>query len=852
MYCSRVRFLSFALTLTCSLFAQQPDRPARAVTDPGVVTTRQATTPAGVSSIFDGRILGITFGETSDDLWVLHARAAYRLDWRKNSVLLTAATGRGPGMQGLAWDAGRRRALAITADPDGRTPARLLDLTNAKPDTVAETPGASYMAGALAVQGGLAAAALTHANKLAVFDLRSGKLRGLAAVGIAPFGVALSKDGTVAWVSNWGGREAGKGEKTAPTGTRPNADQVVVNAEGIASTGTVSRVDLATLKVTHTLATGLHPSALAWDESRGRLYVANGNSDSLTVIDTQGVRVTATWPVQPFAQTLPAIAPTALAVSPSGADLYVACGGINAVAVLSAASGEMRGLIPTAWYPNALALSADGQYLAVSNLLGAGSGWRDEKHKRYVHANRGSVQVLPVPNAPQLASYTSAVGENNHLRLWKEVVPAPARRDKVQPLPVPERAGDPSLIETVVFIIKENRTYDQVLGDLSQGNGDPSLVMFGPDVTPNQHRLAEQFVLLDNFYATGGNSADGHQWLTQANEVDYCLWPGYQGRSYPFDGTDPLAYSRSGFIWDAARKAGRTVSVFGEYAGSYRATMSQRVPLLERWRKGESFNNDFKTVAPIEALNQFLAANYPSYTTAIPDVVRAKIFLEHFRRWEAAGKMPNLVMVQLPSNHTAGTNPGASTPKAMVADNDLATGQIVEALTRSAFWKKMAIFIVEDDAQNGVDHVDGHRTVALAVSPYTRRGHVDSTFYSHPSMLKTIELMLGLPSLSLFDLIATDMRASFTTTADYTPYEAVTPAQDLFEINPPAKALKGEARRGAQQSARMNWAQPDAAPSDRLNRILWHHIKGWNTPYPGVRKSILSPLAVDIDDDDRE
>jgi hypothetical protein len=459
--------------------------------------------------------------------------------------------------------------------------------------------------------------------------------------------------------------------------------------------------------------------------------------------------------------------------------------------------------------------------------------------------------VLPAPDSPQLASYTSAVGENNHMRLWKESVPTLPARANAKPLPVPERAGEPSLIEHVVFIIKENRTYDQVLGDLPQGNGDASLVMFGPAVTPNQHRLAEQFVLLDNFYATGGNSADGHQWLTQANEVDYCLWPGYQGRSYPYDGIDPLAYSRSGFLWDAARKAGRSVMVFGEYAGSYRTPIAQRLPFLERWRKGESLLSEFNTVAPIAPLNKMLAANYPSYTTAIPDVVRAQIFLKHFRGWQQTGKMPNLVMLQLPSNHTAGTNPGVSTPKAMVADNDLALGQIIEALTHSPFWKKMAIFIVEDDAQNGVDHVDGHRTVALAVSPYTRRGHVEYTIYAHQSMLKTIELMLGLPSLTLFDLIATDMRASFTTAPDFTPYEKEIPQQDLFEVNPPAKVLKGEARRAAQQSARMNWAEPDAAPSDRLNRILWHVVKGWSTPYPVVRRSVLSPLAVETDDEDR-
>jgi hypothetical protein len=222
------------------------------------------------------------------------------------------------------------------------------------------------------------------------------------------------------------------------------------------------------------------------------------------------------------------------------------------------------------------------------------------------------------------------------------------------------------------------------------------------------------------------------------------------------------------------------------------------------------------------------------------------------KRFESEGKLPNLMLVQMPSNHTFGTTPGVSTPKAMVADNDLAVGQIVEALSHSRFWPKMAIFIVEDDAQNGVDHVDGHRTTAFLASPYARRGHIDSTFYSHQSMLKSIELILGLPTMSLFDLIANDMRNSFTDEADLTPYKAVRSKQDLFELNPPAAALSGPARSGALASAKMKWSVPDAAPTERLNRILWGTIKGWATPYPGAQRSVFSPLAVDVEDEERE
>jgi hypothetical protein len=377
--------------------------------------------------------------------------------------------------------------------------------------------------------------------------------------------------------------------------------------------------------------------------------------------------------------------------------------------------------------------------------------------------------------------------------------------------------------------------------------------MFGRDVTPNQHKLAEDFVLLDNLYATGGNSADGHQWLTQSNEVGYALWPGYQGRSYPFDGSDPMAYSSGGFLWDYALAKNKTVRIYGEYAGRMREPATgQRAELLEEWKSGADFSTRWSITAPIDPVNKILAKQYPSYTNAIPDVARAQIFLKEFAQFQKDNKFPNLVLIQLPSDHTFGASPGASSPRAMVADNDLAVGQIVEALTKSQFWPKMAIFIVEDDAQNGVDHVDGHRTTAYVVSPYTKRKHVDSTFYSFQSINKSIELILGLPTMSLFDLIATDMRSSFTDTPDLSPFTALPATYDLFERNPETSALKGPAKAAAIASAKMNWSIPDAVPTEKSNRILWGLLKGWNTPYPTVKQAVFSPLSLETDDEERE
>ncbi|MSV30066.1 MAG: phosphoesterase [Bryobacterales bacterium] len=835
--------LLLPLLANALLSAQTPDRPVRSVTDPGVVTTRQSIAPAGVPAIFQGKVYGLSFGSSASDLWVLGATHVYHVDWRENRAIHSVPHGGTPGLLGIAF----AQSPLVAAVPRGGK-AGLFQFIDGALKPLVTGLGANN-AGGVAAGGGIALVPLIFENKAAVIDVEKGKLLGMVETGIAPFAAAVNAAGTIGYVSNWGGRRPRPKDLTAPAGVGKDADQVVVDARGIASTGSVTRIDLKALRTTHTIAVGLHPNGLAWDEARRRLYTANNNQDSVTVIDTQSNTVLRTIKIQPFQREVTGVAPTAVAVSKDGARLFVTCGGINAVAVLDPALGRLEGLIPTGWYPNAIAVSPDGKQLAVGSMLGAGSGWRDEPKKRFVHAYRGSVNVVEIPSPSQLASYTTAVSENNHLPLaGTPVKPAVAAGGA---LAVPVRAGDPSLIEHVVYVVKENRTYDQLFGDLAKGNGEPDFVLFGESVTPNQRKLARDFVLLDNFYATGGNSADGHQWVTQANEVAYTLWPGYQGRSYPFDGTDPIGIARGGTIWDAAVKLGKTVRIYGEYAGRLSLPVAQRLGFLRRWRDGEDFSKIFNTTAPIASMNKYLARNFPAYATSVPDVVRAQIFLKDLKGWEAEGKMPNMTVVQLPSDHTFGASPGVSSAKAMVADNDLAVGLVVEALTKSKFWPKMAIYIVEDDAQNGVDHVDGHRTVALAVSPYIKRGHVDSTFYSHQSMLKTMELQLGLPTLSLFDLIAHDMRASFSAAPDLTPYSHVTPEQDLFELNPPASALRGPARKAALASAKMRWDVPDAAPSGALNKILWHSVKGWRTPYPAPRNAVFSPYSLDVDDDDR-
>jgi YVTN family beta-propeller protein len=826
-------------------------------------------TPAGVQSVFAARVTGVRFGKRPGELWVAANWAVYRLDWRDNAMLASARLEDRAGVQGVALDPVTGRAIVSavkqTAAYDSTGAARFTWRLGA------------HMAGGVAVAARpnaagrrVAVVPLPANGSLAVIDADSGTLVRMIPLGVLPVAAAISADGSTAWVSNLGGQKTSPRSRAARQCCDAFAELVRVDARGIAEAGDVSEVDLVSGRVRTIITAGRHPTGLAWDERNARLYVANGNSDTISVISTRLRARLQSIPVAPFREHKIGYAPTDVEVSPDGATLYVTLGGLNAVGVYALPGGQFRGLIPTGWYPSSIDVSADGKTLAVGALFGVGSGTgrTSGMEGKYVHAYRGAVNVIAVPSDAELDAYTVSVARNNRLTLGP-LARAPEARRQVVPRAVPERPGEPSLIEHVVYIIRENRTYDQVFGDMGRGASDSALVQYGRDVTPNAHALADQFVLLDHFFASGGNSADGHNWLTQANETEYPMWPLYEGRSYPSEGVDPLAYSSGGFLWEAAQQRGKTVRVFGEYAPAPRSdSAAVRAALLAQFRDSQPrppgffrpyLAQRYNTRSDIPSLDRVLVREYPGWTQEIPDVVKADVFLAHVREWEAAGKMPNLVMVILPSDHTQGTSPDWCTPKACVADNDLALGLMVQGLSHSAFWKKMAILIVEDDAQNGVDHIDGHRTVALVASPYAKRGALDQTFYAQPSMVKTIELMLGLPALSIFDLVATDMRASFIgpdESPDFTPFDALIPAQSLYEVNQRVGSITGphaeERRRAALASARMKFNAPDAAPSDRLNRILWHDARGWDTPFPGVRRSLFFPMAVDIADDERE
>ncbi|MBI4662872.1 MAG: bifunctional YncE family protein/alkaline phosphatase family protein [Verrucomicrobia bacterium] len=689
---------------------------------------------------------------------------------------------------------------------------------------------------------------LSRNNALGVVDLESTKLLNQIQVGVAPFDVVLKSDGKTAYVSNWGGRHPKTGEKTA----KSSGTDTLVDDRGVAASGTVSVIDLEKGAEVTQITTGLHPSDLELSADQRALYVANANSDSVSVIDTTAHRVIDTMAVRPDPALPFGSAPNALVLSQDGTKLYVADGGNNAVAVIALGSSpahQLEGFIPAAWYPGGLA--TDGTHLFVANVKGFGSrnkaadkrGWNSHNHL-------GTVSKIEIPDAATLREFTRQVKTDARI---PEILRAreKATADR-KPRPVPQRLGDPSVFEHVVYILKENRTYDQLFGDLPQGNGDPALCTFGREVTPNHHALAEQFVLLDNYYCNGVLSADGHSWAMEGYVTDY-LEKSFGGftRSYPFGGNDPVSYAASGFIWDNVLLHGLSFRNYGEMntTATVPGNATFKTVYDDFANKGGkiSFRHDIQ----IETLRRYSCPDSPGWNMRIPDAIRAEVFLKEFKEYEQKGEWPNLSIVFLPSDHTSGTRPGSPTPRAQVADNDLALGRIVESISRSRFWPKTCIFVIEDDPQNGYDHVDGHRSICLVASPYTKRGAVISHFYNQTSVLHTMQRILGIPPMNQMDALAPLMTECFTRTPDLTPYACLPNNIPLDEMNKPLAELQGEELHWANQSLALPLDEVDQAEEDTLNRILWHSVKGMDAPYPshlaGAHGKGLKGLRLKLD-----
>jgi YVTN family beta-propeller protein len=843
--CFLLVLLPAVLCLGLSLRAGDQDELQVGVQPDGsiLVPTNQVLTPAGKQVTFPGRPVDLALAADGKTLVVKNMRDLVFLDVETGKVKQTLPTSLLPfipktgfGVVGLlvqgnrvyATDAVDRVRVAERRDGESRYRWAEKHVELFKP----VVGGAAHGAGIARDSEDELWVASTRGNNVQLVNLATGLAEQRVAVGVAPYTIVRARPDRL-YVSNWGGDPP---KETDPQATTSRTPVRVDERTRVANHGTVSVLDRMPGKwrQTKTIAVGLHPCAMVVDPQGRFLFVANAASDTVSVIDTRTDAVVETIDLRLEVRLPFGSGPNALAISADGKTLYVANGTNNCVAVVAlGASSRVVGLIPTGWFPGAVLLSADGKKLFVANVKGHGSlsQPRAKEKGKNSHDHLGSVSIIDVPEPAQLAKYTEQVHANNRLAYSLAGLEKP--RENVKPVPVPERHGEPSVFKHVIYVIKENRTYDQVFGDMKEGNGDPNLVMFGEEVTPNHHALARQFTLFDNFYCSGVLSADGHTWTDQAIVTDY-LEKAFGGftRSYPDDGSDPLAYAPTGFLWDNALAHKKTFRNYGEYIATTHA------PKAATWADAYAdYHNDTHKVtvtakANLKSLQAYTHPAYPWFPLVVPDVARAKLFLEEFRACEKKGELPNLIYLTLPCDHTNATRPDSPTPRAMVADNDLALGQIIEAVSKSKFWPETCIFVVEDDPQAGFDHVDAHRTVALVLSPYTKRKFVDHTNYNQTGMVKTIELVLGLPPMNQLDLSATPMRNCFADKPDLTPYECVPNRIKLDEMNKPLGVLSGPALEWAKKSLRLNLDDGDAADEDTLNRILWHATRGDGTPYP--------------------
>jgi len=793
-----------------------------------LVPTDQKLAPAGSTVTFPARPLDLAL--SGNELAVKTSHGLLFVDVRTGKIDQTLALPNdlvdypknlgGNGLVGVVWSGDGKRVWSADGfgvlrsaamGPSGRfawdLPVKLAGPSGHFSDPKSKQQDPSVPTGiALSADERYVFVACSRNDSVAVVDAQRRTVVTTIRVGVSPF--ALLRRGKLLYVSNVGGDHAKNGEPTADSG----GARVRVDARGIARPGSVSVIDLQTRRIVATIPTGRHPEAMATSPNGNTLYVLNANDDSITVIDTARASVlrTIALPLQDGAGANP----SALAVNPSDGRLFVAEGGDDRVLVLDPTSFEPVGQLATGWYADAVALGAQGA-VYVTSLKGWGSRGNDFGFSRHnlgfrldvplgreafnVYDYAGTLQILPqlslAPAQPSAAAFATAAGtaESAHLPPFKHVV----------------------------FIIKENHTYDDYFGDLEQGNVDPRFCAFPQRVSRNHHALAQRFGLFDNFYVNGTMSGDGHQWTNEAGTTDYverntASW----AKTYPSDGTDPLAYASSGFIWQRVLDSGRTFRDYGEFVVSEPST----TPENASWRR---FYDDrlhgthtasFKNALALESLRPYVDMAYPAFTLRISDQARADEFIRELRRFERSGRLPSFVLMQLGNDHTAGSFPGYPVPASAVADNDLALGRVVDAISHSPYWKNTVIFVVEDDAQNGVDHVDGHRTMALVISAYNKKHAVDSGFYNQTSILRTIEAIFGLRPLTQFDAASPPIADVFDLQATQAPYDAVPNSVPLDVINPKRVSLDPTGAFASLQAS--DFDRPDAVDPAFFTPVL--------------------------------
>lgn len=691
---------------------------------------------------------------------------------------------------------------------------------------------------------------LSKKNSLAVVQLATGKVEKEVAVGVAPFDVVQVGEQLV--VSNIGGRRAVDDDKTAPSG----GTETVVDDRGIANTGTVSIVSLTDYTVTDEITVGLHPSVIA--NAEGTVLVCNTNEDSLAILDL--VKTSSQMMnVKPDVRLAFGSMPSCVRWIPKKGLLLVTLAGNNAVAIYQkTAAGDFHciGHIPTAWYPAGLAFNED--YLFVANVKGFGSRFGEVGGKKghNSHEHRGVVQRIAFANIldeeKQMAWSTQVAKNSKFSQILRNQMLSVAEAE-VAAVPIPEKLGQPSVFKHVIYVIKENRTFDQVFGDYKKTRSAARLCVFPREVTPNHHALADRFGILDNYYCNGVNSADGHSWATEGNVTPYLerAFGGFS-RSYTF-GDDPITYSSSGFVWDHVLAAGLSFRNYGEM--NYSSTPNG-IKYHEIYRKFLAEEEMvFGQNIGVQRLRKYSSPTYPGWNMEIPDVLRISRFIKEFREYEKQGTFPNFSIVYLPQDHAGA---GGVTSAAHLADNDLALGQLIEVVSHSKLWKDTVIFINEDDPQAGWDHVDGHRSICLVVSPYNKPG-VNHHFYNQTSVLRTMLHILGLPPMNQQDASAPLMRECFQAEPDFTPYEPLSSKVAINQAPPPQNQWTSLERHWREVLATVpikRTGLKTEEDEDNLNRFIWHDVKGWKTPYPvklsGAHGRGLKQLQLvfgDADDD---
>ena len=724
----------------------------------------------------------------------------------KEYILFAAASGDKAAIMIIEWEKGIKTIESIPIDK--KAPA-----TNALPNQVlVSKEGNEYFIYTV----------LNGNNEIVKFNFTTKKIVWKNVTGVAPYGLAISNKKV--FVTNWAGTnvlDSTKSSAGVPWGlayTNP--------LTGATNNGTVSVFSIDG-KFINEIEVGLHPNAIVSAPNSNLVYVANGSSDEISVINSKENKLIKNFPVGILGRDLQGSTPNALFISKDSKKLFVSNGLDNAVLVYDLNKNKSDGLIPTEAFPAGLIIK--NNYLIVANLESDGANVVDNfKKARSIHQELASVSIIPIPSQEKLNAYTTQVKRQNLLhKVAQWTLPA---RTNIQPVAVPERLGEPSVFKHVVYIIKENKTYDQVLGDVPGANGDSSLTIFGKRITPNMHALTKQFGLMDNYYASGKSSAEGHQWTDAGMVSDYVeknvrAW----FRSYPHRQEDALVYNKAGFIWNHALSFGKTVKVYGEACETNYDKKLKWADLYKQYINGIPPN--WTNTTTIDNLYPIIHPTFPDCDNiAFSDQHRADLFIQDWEAMEQKDSLPNLMVLSLPNDHSAGTSPDFPTPNAMVADNDLALGRIIEKISKSKSWENTVVFVTQDDSQGGWDHVSAYRTVGLVASAYSKKSTVH-TKYNQVSMLRTIEQILGLPPMNMMDATSRLMTDCFTDKKSIQNYTALPSNIALNEMNMPLKVLKGTAKKMALQSQNEVFNEVDGGKDDTMNKIIWFFAKG-NLPYP--------------------